>query len=183
MSVGLLELKTPAHGRSVSEAKRRRLILIVAVLCVAGLTFIHHILLQSDIVSLRKAQAKLDQRIESNLHRSTPLPRLITGIPGRQGDRGLRGEQGPPGPQGAPGQKGDPGAPGRPGFAGPRGPPGRSATILSLNYSSESFNLSQAVLNKLDQVETKLEAVETKVNFLIPAAEARKLSLKSFKIN
>ena len=176
MSVGLLELETPALGRSVSEAKKKRLIFIVVVVCVAALTLIHHILIQSDMVSLRKAQARLDQQMEYNMRTTTAHPRLITGVPGPRGDRGPPGGQGPSGPTGAPGLKGDPGATGP---QGPRGSAGLSAAILPLNISSGSFNLSEAVLNKLDQVEAKLNAVETKVNYLIPPAVNRKLLSES----
>ena len=174
MSVGLLELETPAHGRSISEVKKRRLIFIVFVLCVAALTLIHHILLQSDVVSLRSALAELR---EANMRTTAAPPRLVPGIPGQKGERGLKGDRGAIGHRGESGLKGDPGITGPPGLPGPRGPPGRSAAILPLNYSSPSFNLSlsQAALDKLDEMETKLYAVETKINFLIPPVQKCKL--------
>ena len=174
-----MEMEAPLLDRSASETKKRRLIFIVVgilTLCMAILTLVHHTILQTDITSLRKAQAKLDQRVESNM-RTTAAP-LVTGIPGPKGERGLTGEPGPRGPQGEPGPKGDPGVTGAPGVPGPRGQPGRSAPILPLKYSSPSFNLSlsQAALDTLDQVQKELEVMKAKIDYLLPPAEMRKMT-------
>ena len=163
------EMETPTRSRSTS--KRIRLFFIIAAILVAAFTVIHQILLQSNVISLREAHAELGKQMKLNT--TAAPPRLITGIPGLQGE---------PGPQGKQGPKGDPGVAGAPGLPGPRGPPGRSAAILPLNRSSQSFNLSEAVLNKLDQVEAKLTAVEAKVNGLIPPLQKCKILLKPCKV-